>query len=1510
MKHFRLLLTLFALTLGWTNVSAQTWMGNEVSEGTFYLYNVGAQKYLNNGDPNQGWGTNAYLQAGFGLDVTLAKISDGVYTIETGIKNNDTDHYLASTTWCDGGATNWTFRVVEGEANVYQIIYDGQYLMANEALNDVELVGDPGERASSTYWMLVSEDDFKTAMSAKAYSATDPMDVSVFIKGRSFARNDNRNNNWTLTCSGAINDRYRWIEGFNNKYYGCEFWNCTFDIHQDISGLPEGIYEVKCSGFSSTGAAFVYGNDQKGALTTDNAAANGSRATAYQLIADEDAWAGQSSGTFVVTDGNLTVGLKRDVANDWCVYDEFRLYYYGLDLTVFENMLADAVAAAQALNGTIPQAAYDALNAVVVENNNTYSTAADYNTATNNINAAISNAQALVGKYNRYKDVKAAVVEISSTINTTEADTQADAATNAEALDEAVTTLRAALLTYLPTAEASEEAPIDLTNALIDNPTVSENVDYWNVENVGRPYDWSSGPTTNYGETEFYQSTFDFNQTLTLAKGTYEFGVTGFHRAGNHATYFYAGEDKVLIPGVESSVVNDMAEAKTYFDNGNGKVALKFALDNESNTLKIGIVNNDTETDRWTIFRNFTLKYYGSQVDLSSYVELLASTVTAANAVEGTVPSAVYQILAAVVTENNKTYTTKEAYLTAIATIEEAIATAKAMQDPYNRYKIVKAAVIAISETISTSEADAQAEAATTTEALDAAVVTLRTSLLSYLPTAVVAEGEFIDLTDAMVDNPTVRQNTNYWTIEGTPNGTYSWGKVANEECEFYQQNFDFYQTLTLSKGTYEFGVTGFHRAGNHATYFYAGEDKILIPGVANDVVNTMAAAKEYFDAGNGKVALKFALENESNTLKIGIVNNDTETDKWTIFRDFTLKYYGSQVDLSSYEEAWNEAVAAAEAAIAANPNVTGEELTAVNTAKADVPEQTKESYMTKTEALANATAALVAAAPSYNLYSEKKAFVDNFEALLYADPAKKPTTEGTEAPANAQEAVAKANALTSALRLYVESNALAEGVEGAVDMTSKILNNNNPENTNNWTADVNLGENVASFVVNSGQPYTAGDGTTGGKYFDGGAASWGNGNWEAKISQDIILAPGTYLLSVTSRAQANVNKYNLFAGSDKVEMGHIGSAADAGLFGNGFNDYYITFEVTAENPTVTIGIEVGAEEAYTWYSFSRFRLTQIENKAVFATDEELIALTESLQPTAKLGFDEGDYAPYNNVENLTTAEAEIAKVYAEMESFEGKALQSTVLAATEAIQALTWTANTEEVNAVYDGTFASAENNGAPAGWTMSNNTLGGDYHSRAFVGDERMAEFNETNSGLFLRFDGTNSNRGSMYYYGNTTGYTMPLKANTNYYVKVDFAGWGSTGKPLRINITGPEGFTSVSMTENTSVRADNADETPQQFLVKFTTAEAGNYVINFQTPGSDDNKHNVVVSNLELFKEKALKGDVNGDGNVNVADVTALVNALQKGEQPTAGDLDGVEGVTGDDVKALVELILHNE
>lgn len=262
--------------------------------------------------------------------------------------------------------------------------------------------------------------------------------------------------------------------------------------------------------------------------------------------------------------------------------------------------------------------------------------------------------------------------------------------------------------------------------------------------------------------------------------------------------------------------------------------------------------------------------------------------------------------------------------------------------------------------------------------------------------------------------------------------------------------------------------------------------------------------------------------------------------------------------------------------------------------------------------------------------------------------------------------------------------------------------------------------------------------------------------------------------------------------------------------------------------------------------SFDNFYLAEVTNAEVTdlsATADDYAALNEAIE-SKTLGFLEGEYAPYNNVGGVQALNA--AKAIDQSV----KNWADDVKAATEAINDATWTANTEEVNAVYDGTFENAKNNGAPAGWTMSNNTLGGDYHARAFVGDERLSEFNGTNSGFFLRFDGVNSSRGSLYHYGKTAGYTMPLKANTTYYVKVDVAGWGSTGKPIRLNVTGPEDFTAQGQQFNTNVNAESSKDIPQVFYILFTTGETeGNYTISFQTPGSDDNKHNVVVSNIEL-------------------------------------------------------------
>jgi hypothetical protein len=55
--------------------------------------------------------------------------------------------------------------------------------------------------------------------------------------------------------------------------------------------------------------------------------------------------------------------------------------------------------------------------------------------------------------------------------------------------------------------------------------------------------------------------------------------------------------------------------------------------------------------------------------------------------------------------------------------------------------------------------------------------------------------------------------------------------------------------------------------------------------------------------------------------------------------------------------------------------------------------------------------------------------------------------------------------------------------------------------------------------------------------------------------------------------------------------------------------------------------------------------------------------------------------------------------------------------------------------------------------------------------------------------------------------------------------------------------------------------------------------------------------------------IPGDVNGDGNVTIADVSALIDLLLSSGTPTAGADGNADGsVTSADVSALIDLLLN--
>ena len=627
--------------------------------------------------------------------------------------------------------------------------------------------------------------------------------------------------------------------------------------------------------------------------------------------------------------------------------------------------------------------------------------------------------------------------------------------------------------------------PVNNTNGW----TISQSVTNFDGGNVCAEF-WNAGGAS-------------IKQTLNnLPAGNYELIAVALTRDGMTAT-LNAGSKTMSIGTVGSSTVNNRTQAKDWFNAGNGVNKLEFT--HAGGNLEIGLTADNANGDHWLVWRSFVLIYKG--LDLSELKAALQAQIDAIPALEGTTPAAAYNAAKEYADGINvDALTTEEEISTASAELSALVDAAKALQAPYSRYNEVKAACVAVNSGLDTAAADEQANAATTAEDIEAAVAAVRATLLAALPNMEVPE-EGIDLTNAIIDNPTVRQNIDYWTIANLSADGGSAGVTNFEETEFYQRTFDFYQNLTgLPVGTYEFGVTGFHRAGNHSTYFYAGVDKILIPGVPGngaegmagiEWVNTMAQAQTYFDNGKGKVALKFALEAESNDIKIGIVNNDTETDKWTIFRDFTLKYFGSAIDLSEYENRWAEAVAAANAALEdeANAKVTGDELTAITAAKADVPEQTKASYIEKTDALLAATQAFIAAAPAYNAYAAEKAIAE----MIGVTPGEDPTT--------AAAAAAGVENLKLQEFTYVKNNYPYDG-EGIIG------------NFGTWTGTATVGADRQPAEPNHlAKEHWSGPGAA---YYEQASTGWGNaGGWTIKYEKTATLPAGEYMLKVAARSSA-----------------------------------------------------------------------------------------------------------------------------------------------------------------------------------------------------------------------------------------------------------------------------------------------------------------------------------------------------------------------------------------------------
>ena len=359
------------------------WVGSAIENGkTYYLYNVKAKAFMRGGNS---WGT----QASFGEDAVAftAEGSGDTYGLKS-LTYGD-GKYLGNGLYVDQGKKEFVFAQV-GDG-IYTITKDGAYL----AYDGNSVVKTVAEVTDGCYWQLLTNESILTGMAAAA--AGNPYAVTPLVRGANFGRNDAANSTW----SGAPA-----IGGGDHVDNCAEKFNAgNFEVLQTLTGLPAGTYKLQAQGFYRMGsveaaaAARVAGtenydvkfvaNDQSVTVMSvmdeagklDQGANYGDYGKAPNSMGDASAFFSKGyyehEFYFTVTEertATIGVAKKSSAGDDWVIFDNFRLTYYGTatveeielaKLGKFFTAVEDLVAAAEAIEATYSEGAKAELDAAI-----------------------------------------------------------------------------------------------------------------------------------------------------------------------------------------------------------------------------------------------------------------------------------------------------------------------------------------------------------------------------------------------------------------------------------------------------------------------------------------------------------------------------------------------------------------------------------------------------------------------------------------------------------------------------------------------------------------------------------------------------------------------------------------------------------------------------------------------------------------------------------------------------------------------------------------------------------------------------------------------------------------------------------------------------------------------------------------------------------------------------------------------------------------------------------------
>lgn len=416
-------------------------------------------------------------------------------------------------------------------------------------------------------------------------------DITRKIVNPSF---DNGKEGWTVKEGNPT---------FNETYKNCEVYQGTFDIYQDITNIPDGVYELSVLAFQRVASneiasvahdnrteditAFIYANDLETPFTSPytygmKEPSGGNPADYKYNLNGEDVYIpnsmqGMAAATtenpeaytvtvpMLVEGGTLRIGVREKrrpsngVEKDWAIWDNFRLKYVGSKGDALGAVTTPLIAKAAGLldskmNADVRtqlEAAKTALETeATVPGIHTLSAAIEAaNTsieAYKPLQTAIENAQT------RYEENEASSTtsDVAKGLYNAAKTTAENIYNNGTAADAeipaAIKALNEGVTKYVINdiiADASEAKPADITKVIANSDFATMSSTGWDVKDGTMGFQANNSVEAG----EFFNCTFNLQQTLVgLPAGMYRLTTQAFYRNGDKPSAKVDGSDDQL----------------------------------------------------------------------------------------------------------------------------------------------------------------------------------------------------------------------------------------------------------------------------------------------------------------------------------------------------------------------------------------------------------------------------------------------------------------------------------------------------------------------------------------------------------------------------------------------------------------------------------------------------------------------------------------------------------------------------------------------------------------------------------------------------------------------------------------------------------------------------------------------------------------------------------------------------------------------------------------------------